>query len=423
MDLAIGKGAMDIPRTPQTTPRRRRLIYGAIGVVVLALVTIGLGRLQAEPRAVARDTLFFGAVQRGLLVRDITANGALVPEHMQWVTALSAGRVERIHVRPGTAVQTDTILLEISNPDLELQALEAERQVSAAEAAHANLRASLQNERLAQEAAVATIKTDLGNAQRKAEADRELGQGGYVARLEEGTSSSQATLLADRLALEDKRLATMTRGLEARLAAEKAQIERMRTIARFRHEQLEAMKIRAGADGVLQELPLEAGQWVTPGQLVAKVARPERLKALLRVPETLAKDLAIGQRAEIDTHNGVIAGRVVRIDPASQGGTVAVDVALDGELPKGARPDLSVIGNIELERVPDALFVDRPAFSQPDATIGVWKVAGDQAVRVKVAFGRASTRHIEVVSGLAPGDRIIVSDMSSYDSLDRIRIE
>jgi HlyD family secretion protein len=215
----------------------------------------------------------------------------------------------------------------------------------------------------------------------------------------------------------------MTRGLEARLAAEKAQIERMRTIARFRHEQLEAMKIRAGADGVLQELPLEAGQWVTPGQLVAKVARPERLKALLRVPETLAKDLAIGQRAEIDTHNGVIAGRVVRIDPASQGGTVAVDVALDGELPKGARPDLSVIGNIELERVPDALFVDRPAFSQPDATIGVWKVAGDQAVRVKVAFGRASTRHIEVVSGLAPGDRIIVSDMSSYDSLDRIRIE
>jgi RND family efflux transporter MFP subunit len=272
---------------------------------------------------------------------------------------------------------------------------------------------------------VATLRTDLGNAQRRADADQELGEHGYVARLDEGASKSQAELLAGRLALEEKRLSTLSRGLEARLTAEKAQIDRLRTIARFRAEQLAALKIRAGADGVLQELPLEAGQWVTPGQLVAKVARPDRLKAQIRVPETLAKDLAIGQKASIDTHNGVIAGRVSRIDPAAQGGTVTVDVALEGDLPKGARPDLSVVGTVELDRVRDALFVTRPAFAQPDQAGGVFKVAagGRRADRVKVRFGRASTRSIEIVSGLAPGDRVIVSDLSAYDGVDHLRIE
>jgi RND family efflux transporter MFP subunit len=240
-----------------------------------------------------------------------------------------------------------------------------------------------------------------------------------------GTSVCQGGLLEQRLGLEQKRLETLTRGLNARLSAEQAQIERLRTIARFRQEQLEAQKIRAGAAGVLQELPLEAGQWVTPGQLVAKVAQPDRLKARLRVPETLAKDVAIGQKAAIDTHNGVIPARVSRIDPASQGGAVAVDLTLEGELPKGSRPDLSVVGTLELERVGDTVFVDRPAFVQEGSTSGVFKVdaPGRHAARVKVVFGRASTKHIEVVSGLSPGDRVIVSDMSTFDAVDRLRIE
>jgi multidrug resistance efflux pump len=269
------------------------------------------------------------------------------------------------------------------------------------------------------------LRTELAAARRQAAADTELGDRGIVAPLAEASSASQAEVLSTRVDIEDKRLRTMTSGMSARLAAQKAQVARLRAIAGFRARQIEALRVSAGAAGVLQELPLEAGQWVMPGGLLAKVAQPDRLKAQVRVPQTLIKDVAIGQRAEIDTQNGVVAGRVVRIDPAVQGGTVTVDVALDGELPKGARPDLSIVGVIELERLTDVLWVDRPAFAQPDSALGVYKLVdgGDAAQRVTVRLGRASVKTIEVLGGLAEGDRIILSDMSNWDAHERVRLE
>jgi len=419
---------VDIPVQRNRSPlaRYRRWIFtAAIVGGTLALTTVALGRLRAEPPSVARAGLWFGTVERGEMLREVQGNGKLVPEHIQWVTALSAARVERIHVRPGTAVEPDTILLELGNPDLELQSLEAERQSASARARLAELKADLGSQKLAQRATVATLRIDHGTAKRRADANLQLGDHGYVSTDDEHAARAQVESLGLRADLEDQRLAVLGTGMKDRVAAQTAEIEQLEAIARFRRGQLDALRVRAGVAGVLQELPLEAGQWVNPGALLAKVAPPDRLKARLAIPETLAKDVAIGQPARIDTRNGVIDGAVVRVDPAASGGTVTVDVALTGALPKGARPDLNVVGTVELERLADVLHVRRPAYAQPDSTVGLFCVdPGDQyATRVNVQLGRASVTTIELLAGVEEGAKIVLSDMSTWDATDRLKLE
>ncbi len=401
------------------------MITAAVVAVVVGAATSAIGRLQAEAPVVARAGLWMGTVQRGEMLREVQGNGTLVPEHIQWVTALSAARVENIFVRPGATVEPDTVLLELGNPDLELQALEAERQVGAAKAVLADLKATLRNEKLAQEVSVSTLRIDRLTAQRKATANLELGEQGYVSADDKQTASAQLEALDRRVELEQQRLGVLGDGMRERVAAQAAQIERLETIVRFRREQLAALRVKAGVAGTLQELPLEAGQWVNPGGLLAKIARPDLLKARLAIPETLAKDVAIGLTAHIDTRNGIIDGKVSRVNPAASGGTVTVDVALEGPLPKGARPDLTVVGTVELERLPDVLYVRRPAFAQPDSTVGVFHLepGGQHATRSNVQFGRASVTNIEVLAGLAEGEQIILSDMSMWDARDRLKLE
>ncbi|MBL9101969.1 MAG: HlyD family efflux transporter periplasmic adaptor subunit [Myxococcales bacterium] len=418
---------MDVVRPRRSLLYRhgRKLLAGLVTVALFVSGTLAIGQLRAEPPATARAGLWLGTVERGEMLRDVQGNGKLVPQHIQWITALTAARVEKIHVRPGTPVEPDTLILELRNPDLELHTLEAERQVAAARVELANMRANLRSDRLAQEVAVATLQVDRTQAERKAEASAALGGQGYLSGDDETTAREKLETTARRATLEEQRLAVLGEGLKSRLAAQAAQIERLVHIAEFRREQLAALKIRAGVSGVLQELPLEAGQWISPGGLLAKVARPELLKARLAIPETLAKDVAIGQRARIDTRNGVVDGEVVRVDPAASGGTVTVDVGLTGPLPRGARPDLNIVGTVELERLTDVLFVRRPAFVQPDSTSGVFRIEADTpyASRVNVQFGRVSATLVEVLGGLEAGDRVVLSDMSKWDGRDRIKLE
>lgn len=415
-------------------PRRRRGLLGrhggkiAVAVVVaavFAVATVAIGRLRLEPPTVARAGLWIGTVERGEMLREVQGNGKLVPEHIQWVTALSAARVEQIFVRPGATVEADTVLLELKNPELELQALEAERQVAAARAELANIRATMRGQKLAQEVAVTALQVEKTTARRKADASRTLGEQGYVSQDDEHAARSQLESIDRRMGLEEQRVTVLGDGLRERLAAHAAQIERLVAIARFRREQLAGLRVRAGVAGVLQELPLEAGQWVAVGALLAKIARPDQLKAQLAIPETLVKDVGLGLRAYIDTRNGIVDGEVVRIDPAASKGTVTVDVRLDGALPRGARPDQNITGTVDIERIPDVLYVRKPAFVQPDSTMAIFRadVHEPYATRQNVQFGRISASTVEVVAGLSEGDRIILSDMSKWAADDQIKFE
>lgn len=413
---------MDIARPHR--PRRRRLLLVALLAPALAVsLTLALRQLRAAPPTVARTTVWIDTVREGPLLLEVQGQGTLVSEEVRWITATTPGRVERIALRPGAAVGPDAVLLELSNPDLQLQALEAERQVTGAEAELVNLRATLENQRLAQESLIASLGSDTGDARRRATADQDLFDKGFLSDLEMRQSRDRAEERAVRLSFEQRRLQVLAQGTAAQAQAQRAQVERLRDIAAFRRRQVAALQVQAGVAGVLQELPLQVGQWVTPGTLMAKVARPDRLKAEIRVPETLAKDVQIGQEARIDTHNGVVAGKVARVDPAVQGGTVRVDVAMAGPLPQGARPDLSVDGTIELMRLPRVLYTGRPALGQAGATVGLFRLTGDTAVRVPVRLGRSSVRAIEIASGLRAGDQVILSDMSPWDGVDRIRLQ
>jgi len=414
---------MDIPRPK---PKRRHLRSVAAVALVAALVatTVALGRLKRAPPSVDKAAVWVGEVKRGEMIRAVRGPGALVPEHIRWLTADTAGRVERISLRPGTPVTGDTVLLELSNPDVLLQALEAERQLANAEALRLELKASLETQALSQRALLATLQTDLSDARRKAEVDQALAQKQFASKVEADLTRDRAAELTARLALENQRLGVLTRSAAERLAAQASEIEKLRAVVAFRRQQVASLKVKAGGGGVLMDLPLELGQWVTPGTLLAKVVKPDELKAELRIPETQAKDVALGQRAEVDTHNGVVAGAVSRIEPAAKDGAVKVEVSLTGPLPKGARPDLTVEGAIELERLPNVLYVGRPAGAQPEEPLELFRVgAGDLAEKVKVQFGRASVNTIEVKAGLSEGDRVVLSDMSSWDSMETVRLK
>ena len=413
---------MDIARQPPKKRNRRVLIGALAGGVILA--TIALARVEPAAPTVKRASLTIDKVKRGELLRQVRGPGQLVPEQIRYITTLTPGRVERILARPGTPVEAGTVLLELGNPDVNIQALESEQQLTAARAQLVTLQMTLENQRYTQESALATVRREYDDAVRQAKASEELAKEGMVAHLEFSRTQDTAKELAARLEVESKRLEMIRSSIEPQLAIQREQVKRLEAISQFQRGQVNSMKVVAGAPGVLQELPLEVGQWVTPGNTLAVVAQPGRLKAVLRIPETQARDVAIGQTASVDTRNGVAKGRVTRIDPGVQNGTVTVDVTFEGALPAGARPDMTVDGTIEVERLANVLHVGRPVHGAPETTVGLFRLepARREAVRVPVKLGRGSVNAIEVLGGLKEGDEVILSDLSEWDDHARLRV-
>lgn len=417
--------AMDIPRKSAARRRRiRRIIYTLITVTALALVTFGLSRLEPAAPSVERSTVWPDIVERGPMVIQVRGPGTLVPEQIRWITALTGGAVERIVVQPGAEVNPQTVILELSNPQLELEALDSKFQVEAAQADYSYLKVSLESQLLTQQAAAAGVQADYSQARLRAQADEQLLKEGLHSQLDYNISKTTAEELENRHRIEQKRLDISSESIEAQLSAQQARIAQLRALYELKQNQLQALQVRAGVYGVLQAVPVEVGEQVTAGANLARVAEPQKLKAQLRIPETQAGVVQLGQVASIDTRNGVIPGRVSRIDPAAQEGTVTVDVALEGDLPRGARPDLSVDGTIEIERLDDVLHVGRPAFGQADSTISLFKVlpGTNEAIRTQVQLGRSSVTTIEVIEGLEEGDEVILSDTSQWDAFDRIQL-
>ena len=419
---------MDIAREGLAeAKRRRRLLAVAPGIAATLLLTLGLLRLKPGAPAVEKKALLMDSVQRGPMLRQVRGTGSLVPEAegIRWVPASTDGRVERLLVAPGAAVKPDTVLLEMSNPELSRDALDSEWQLKAAEAEAANVHVKLQKELMDQQATAATVESDYHQAQLQQEANEGLFKEGLVAEITLKISRLRARELSTRNEIEKKRLAVYADSARAQSDVQAAKVQQLRALANLKHAQLDALRVPAGIAGVLQELPLQVGQRVTSGATLAKVVQPEKLKAQLRIAETQAKDIEVGQRAEIDTRNGVVPGRVSRVDPAAQNGTVTVDVALGGILPRGARPDLSVDGTVELDRMPDVVFVGRPAFGSEQSLITLFRVNGDgdEAMRTKVRLGKSSISTVQVLDGLKPGDRVILSDMSTWGSYDRVRLK
>ncbi len=400
------------------------MLYWAAGAVAILLVTLGLSRLESAAPRVERATVWTDVVKRGNMLRQVRGLGTLVPEEIRWIPAATDGRVERIVIYPGTEVTADSVVLELSNPELQMSAEEAEAELRSAEAQFIELKVRLKSQLLDQEAAAAAVEAAYRQAALQREADEELAAQGLLASLNLDLSRVAAEDLGRRNELEQERLAIAGEAIEAQLDVQRAQVEKIRALARLRRDQVDRLNVRAGIDGVLQQVPVEVGQQVTPGTNLARVARPDELKAELRIPETQAKDVQIGQSVTVDTRNGEIEGRVKRVDPAVQNGTVTVDVELTGKLPKGARPDLSVDGIIELERLENVLYVGRPAQGQGESEIGLFRFVkgSDEARRTRVSLGRASVSTIEVLKGLEEGDEVILSDTTAWDSFDRIRV-
>jgi HlyD family secretion protein len=414
---------VDIPRD-NTGSKRKRLLLGGLAAAIVVTATVVLAQLEPAAPAIDGGGVWRDTVRAGTMVRQVRGPGTLVPEAIRYIPAVTAGRVEQLLVKPGQTVTPDTELLLLSNPEVQLQALESERQLATTNANLANLRATLENQRLNQEAAVASVRSQQKEAVRQAEANRELANRGLIPHLDFQRSEDAAQELTERLQIEERRLEFLGASQQAQIAAQMSEVERNQSLAALQQAYVGSLAVRAGVSGVLRELPLQEGEWVGPGTRLAVVVQPGRLKAELRIPETQAKDVVVGQAASIDTRNGIVAGRVERIDPAVLNGTVTVDVALEGELPRGARPDLSVDGTIEIERLENIIYTGRPAYGQPESTIGLFKIDADgkYARRTTVTLGRSSVNTIEILNGLQPGDVVILSDMAQWDSADRVRL-
>ena len=414
---------VDIPRKPRNT-RGRNLAIAAGGLAAVAAITLSLSRLKSAAPVVEKTSLWTDTVKRGPMLREVKGPGTLVPEQIRFITADTAGRVERIPLRPGAPVEPGTILMELSNPDVMLQALDAERQLAQAQADLINLKATVSGNSLQTEGGLATLEAQAADADRRAKADQGLSRDGVISAVEAQQAVEHAKELTNRLKFERTRLGVVAGSGKEQIAAQAAQIERLKAVVAFRRKQVDSMKVRSVDKGVLSELPLELGQWVVPGQQLAKVVQPDRLKATLRIPETQARDLALHLPAVVDTRNGIVSGKVSRISPAANQGSVEVDIALEGELPKGARPDLTVEGTVEIEKLANVLSVGRPAGAQPQGQVELFKLSkdGDEAHRVKVRLGRSSVSTVEIVEGLNAGDQVILSDMSAWDSTDRVRL-
>jgi HlyD family secretion protein len=419
---------MDIARPEfKQQKRRRQIILIVVGILVLVGITVGVSRLKPAAPSVERSTVWTDTVKRGPMLRQVRGLGSLIPsqEFTRQIPAETEATVIRIRVLPGSEVKADTVLLEMSNPQVEQTALDAQLQLRAAEAAYQSLKVRLSSDLMNQKAGAATVTQDYSQAKLQAETDKELYDLGVISGLAYKASKGRSDELTTRHDLEGQRLTIAENAIAAQLLEQQARVDQMRTLANLRRKQLDDLKVRAGIDGVLVDLPMQVGQRVAPGTMLARVVQPNHLIAELKVAETQARDVQIGEPASIDTHNGLVSGTVMRVDPAVQNGTVTVDVNLTGELPKGARPDLSVDGTIDLERLADVVFVGRPAFGQESSTISLFKldVDGKGAVRVPVKVGRASVNSIQVLEGLHEGDTVILSDMSRWDNTDRIRLE
>jgi HlyD family secretion protein len=416
----------DIARDPSFLKRRRlrRIGYGAAAAIVVIAVTVALGRMQPAAPTIDEGTLLTDVVKRGSIVLERRGLGTLVPEDTRWLPATTNGRVERILLRPGAQVQPDSVILELSNPQVEQEAQGAQLALQSALAALENLRVQLENELLTQQSVAAALESELALAQMDAESKEALAKEKLISELERRQSHQRAEALKKRMDLETRRLATARQSIDARVRVQQAAVDQARAIAELQARRLADLKVRPGFAGVLQQVPVEVGAQVAPGQNVARVADPTRLKAELRIAETQAKDIEVGQPAAIDTRNGIISGRVSRKDPAAANGTVAVDVSLTGELPRGAVPDLSVDGVIQLEKLENILYVGRPSLGQENSTVGLFKVINDSgdANRVQVKLGKSSVNAIQVIQGLAAGDKVILSDMSSWDAFERVRL-
>ncbi len=418
---------MDIQRPSSVVRHKqiRRAIIAGVVLVAVVIVTVALSRLKPAAPTVESGTAYIDTVKRGPMIRQERGLGTLVPEVIRWIPAATDGRVERIVVYPGTPVTPDTIILELVNPTQTQALLEAEQQLNAAEAQLVNLQVTVANELLAEEAAAGQVSAEYRQAKLQAEADAELAKDGLVSALTAKLSQVRSDNLGVRDEIEQKRLKSTRESSQSRFAVQQAEVNRLRALVGLRRTQVNQLHVRAGIAGMLQQVPVEVGQQVGPGTNLARVADQGHLKAQLKIAETRAKDIMIGQVASIDTRNGIIPGRVSRIDPAVQNGTVTVDVALEGELPKGARPDLSVDGTIELERLDDILYVGRPTYGQEQSVIRLFRVDADgvTCTRTTVSIGKTSVNTVEVKSGLKQGDRVILSDMSQYDAFDRVRLK
>jgi HlyD family secretion protein len=413
---------MDVPRA-RAKPRMRRAVLIIGTIVVLAAITFGVRWYASRAPAVSRGQLWVGTVQRGPLTLEVRGTGTLVPTDVRWAAAPVAGRVEKVLVQPGAIVEAGTELVMLANPDAELAALEAERDVAQAEAELARLSATLDGSRLAQESAVAGLDADLTMAKRRSSIDTSMAEKGVISDLESQESGDRAGALTSRLEFEKKRLIALRRGNTAQLEAQHSQLERLRALSEFRKKQLDAMHVRAGQPGVVQQITVEAGQAVAAGAPLAKVVVPERLMARIRIPEASTADVGIGLTAMIDTRAGTVPGEVVRIDPAAQNGSVTVDLKLTGPLPKSARVDQNIEAVVSLAKTGDVLHVARPTIGEAHETASLYRLEGGEARRITVKFGRAALKDIEISSGLAEGDQIVLSDMSRYDGVDRLRIE
>jgi multidrug efflux pump subunit AcrA (membrane-fusion protein) len=419
---------MDIARPDlKLQKRRRQIVLAGIAAVVVVLATIGVSRLRPAAPSVERGTVWTDTVKRGPMLRQVRGLGSLIPsqESVRQIPAETEATVVRIRILPGSQVKADSILLEMSNPQTEQAALDAQLQLKAAEAEYQSQRVTLESNLMNEKAGAATVNADYSQAQRQADTDKALYEMGVISGLAYKASKGKSDELTTRNDLETQRLTIGQKAIESQLAEQQARVEQMRALAALKLKQLDSLRVRAGIDGVLVDLPLQVGQHVQPGTMLAKVVQPNHLMAELKIAETQARDVQFGEPASVDTHNGIISGTVMRVDPAVQNGTVTVDVKLTSELPKGARPDLSVDGTVDLERMDNVLYVGRPAFGQESSTISLFKLEADgkEAVRVPVKVGRESVNSIQVIEGLHEGDMVILSDMSRWDKTDRIRLE
>lgn len=419
---------MDIVREDFAEKRRKkRIILASAGIVVALVITLGLSRLKPAAPTVEKGAVWMDTVKRGPMNREVRGPGSLVPETegIRQISAATDARIERLVLQPGSQVEPSSILVEMSNPELSRDTLDAEWQLKASQAELVNTRVRLEKELMDQQASAATVRSDFHQAQLTAQTNEGLFKEGLVADLTLKLSQVRADELKTRNEIETKRLTVYEDSAKAQMQVQEAKVEQLRALWQLKRQQLDAMHVRAGIAGVLQEVPLQVGQRVVPGTTLAKVVQPNKLKAQLKIAETQAKDVVIGQVAQVDTRNGIVKGKVSRVDPSVQNGTVTVDVALEGELPKGARPDLSVDGTVELDRLADVVYVGRPAFGQDQNSISLFRVNGDgdEADRVKVKLGKSSVNAVQILEGLKPGDRVILSDMSAWDAYDRVRLK
>src|SRR6266849_10238480 len=411
---------MDIKRPAKSKFRKhvRAAVFGVLSLAAIGGITFGLTKLKPAAPSVDRSTLLIDTVKRGQFLRQVRGNGTLVPQLTRWVPAPADGRVETILVQPGVEVSASTVIVELSNPQMEQQALDAEFQVKAAQADQESLRVRLESENMTQQSAIATINAEYSQAKIQLDTDEVLAKQGLTPELLLKISRVKVQDLANRLKVEQQRLAISGRATKAQINAQDSRILQLRTLAKLKKDQVDALKVRAGTNGVLQVVAVQEGQQVAPGVNIARVADPASLKAELKINETQIKDVRVGQPVAVDTRNGIIQGQVSRIDPAAREGTFVVDAELTGPLPGSARPDLSVDGTIELERLNNVLYVGRPAFGQGQQTVGMFRLSpdGQEATRVQVALGRSSVSTVEIVSGLKEGDKVILSDTSTMDS-------